>query len=396
MSVRHEAARGPAAGSAGKRAGRQGTAWFAVPAGGVLADDVVEVSDDLAVLDRGGWWAVMVTFDGQVRLWRFARRAASPTPPAPSLPWPGIRGPWTTSLDRDHYIAGVGEIRRRIREGEVYQVNLCRLVSADLSTAEDPDGERHDPWALATVLNHGNPAPYAGAIDVPAIGGLPRTRLVSASPELFLRRDGELITCSPIKGTGRTAADLLPKDVAENVMIVDLMRNDLQHTCRPGTVEVTALLQVERHPGLVHLVSTVQGRLAAGAGWPEVLAAAMPPGSVCGAPKSSALRAIADLEPTARGPYCGAVGWVDAEADQACLAVGIRTFWWEPARGENGTRIWFGTGAGITWGSDADGEWAETELKAARLVGLASAPVQGAGVETSDSTPETTKERDRT
>ena len=171
---------------------------------------------------------------------------------------------------------------------------------------------------------------------------------------------------TPVPLIGASAADLLPKDTAENVMIVDLVRNDLQHVCRPGTVEVRGLLEVQRHPGLVHLVSTVQGRLADGVGWPQLLAATAPPGSVSGAPKSSALRAIRDLEPVPRGPYCGAVGWVDADARAACLAVGIRTFWWQ------GDRLCFGTGAGITWGSDPAGEWAETELKADRLLRLAS------------------------
>jgi para-aminobenzoate synthetase component 1 len=266
-------------------------------------------------------------------------------------------------MDRRAYRAAVGEIRRRIREGEVYQANLCRLISTEV-TSEAGD----DAWGLAAVLARGNPAPYAAVLDVPAVAGLPATRLVSASPELFLGRDGELVTSSPIKGTGLTAAHLLPKDAAENVMIVDLVRNDLQRACRPGTVEVGRLLEVEQHPGLVHLVSTVRGRLLDGATWADLLAATLPPGSVSGAPKSSALRAIADLEPTARGPYCGAVGWVDADTRQARLAVGIRTFWWDQGR------LWFGTGAGITWGSDPDGEWAETELKASRLVGLAGGP----------------------
>ncbi len=324
----------------------------------MLAHHLVEASDDPEVLDRGGQWALAITFEGAVRLWRFARREPAPLP-TPRRPWPSPTTPWTTSLNRAAYLAGVEEIRRRIHEGEVYQVNLCRLVSAEVAPEADP-------WALAAVLAAGNPAPYAGVIDVPAMGPNPATRIVSASPELFLRREGDLVASSPIKGTGVTAGDLLPKDIAENVMIVDLVRNDLQHACRPGTVEVTGLLELEHHPGLVHLVSTVQGRLAEAAGWPELLAATMPPGSVSGAPKSSALRAIADLEPVPRGPYCGAIGWVDADAGTACLAVGIRTFWWD--RG----RIWFGTGAGITWGSDPAGEWAETELKAARLVGLAS------------------------
>jgi para-aminobenzoate synthetase component 1 len=220
--------------------------------------------------------------------------------------------------------------------------------------------------------------------------------VVSASPELFLRLDGDLLTSAPIKGTATTPDGLTAKDRAENVMITDLVRNDLQPVCLPGTVEVTALLHVEHHPGLVHLVSTVQGRLdpdLAGTGdlWSRVLAATYPPGSVSGAPKSAALRVIADLEPVPRGPYCGTVGWIDADAGRAELAVGIRTFWWTaddpattaahaPARTPEGGvqpvtgTLRFGTGAGITWGSDPEAEWAETELKARRLIGLASAP----------------------
>jgi para-aminobenzoate synthetase component 1 len=106
-----------------------------------------------------------------------------------------------------------------------------------------------------------------------------------------------------------------------------------------------------------------------------VAAATFPPGSVSGAPKHTALQAIADLEPVARGPYCGAVGWVDGDAGRADLAVGIRTFW---ADRDDASRRWlrFGTGAGITWGSDPEGEWGETQVKSGRLVGLASGRVE--------------------
>jgi para-aminobenzoate synthetase component 1 len=136
---------------------------------------------------------------------------------------------------------------------------------------------------------------------------------------------------------------------------------------RPGTVTVPDLCAVEKHPGLVHLVSTVRARLLPGVTWPDLLEATFPPGSVSGAPKLSALDIIGALEPAPRGPYCGAVGWVDARRGTAELAVGIRTFWIEHEV------VKFGTGAGITWGSDPGGEWRETELKAARLVALAGA-----------------------
>jgi para-aminobenzoate synthetase component 1 len=254
-------------------------------------------------------------------------------------------------------------VRERIAAGTVYQVNVCRVMDHDLPAGADT-------LALAHRLAAGNPAPYAGVVRVPSRD----VDVVTASPELFLRRRGRVVESGPIKGTASTADLLREKDQHENVMIVDLVRNDLARAAVPGTVEVTRLLAVEQHPGLVHLVSTIRAELRAGAGWPDLFAAAFPPGSVSGAPKSTALQAIADLEPGPRGPYCGAIGWVEnGAADPAEtageLAVGIRTFWAERRV------LRFGTGAGITWGSDPEQEWEETELKAARLVALASGRV---------------------
>lgn len=387
-----------------------GEAWFS----GVRARGAVECVDvvaDPGRLGEPGFWVVVGEFEGRVRAWRFAEveRAAHVGPGAA----PGTaavaaagawQGPpasaWTSSLDQHGYEAAVRAVQDEIRAGEVYQANLCRVLSAPLGGG--PGEAEPDARALAAVLEQGNPAPYAGGVHVPAGSGVDPVWVVSASPELFLRVEDGVVTSSPIKGTATTADGLSAKDEAENVMITDLVRNDLQRVSAPGTVEVTALLALEQHPGLVHLVSTVQGRLAPGMGaspqlWRHLLDATFPPGSVSGAPKSSALRVIRRLEPVPRGPYCGAVGWVDVAQDgsaRAELAVGIRTFWWErppgdtapgrpaprrpvvapaasgPAGGAGTLR--FGTGAGITWGSDARAEWHETELKAARLVALAS------------------------
>ncbi|MEV7011594.1 chorismate-binding protein [Streptosporangium sp. NPDC051022] len=321
--------------------------------GGHLATRLRDVTTDLAALDGQGWWAVVVDYEGKVTCARFDDVRPAPLP-VPCGPW---RGPhpssWRSSLDRAAYERGVRRIREYIERGEVYQANLCRVLSAPLP------GEPDLP-ALAVRLAEGNPAPYAATVSLPGLG------VVSASPELYLSRDGDVIESGPIKGTGATAGDLLEKDYAENVMIVDLVRNDLGRVAEVGSVSVPALCAVEEHPGLVHLVSTVRARLAPEFGWPELLSATFPPGSVTGAPKSSALRIISELEPEPRGPYCGAVGWVDADRRRASLAVGIRTFWL--SRDE----IHFGTGAGITWGSDPRGEWSETELKASRLIALAS------------------------
>lgn len=315
---------------------------------------------DPEALDSAGFWAVAADFEGRLVCARFADVRADPVPaPVPGA-WRGpAAGDWTSSLDRAAYTAGVRRIREHIAAGEVYQANLCRVLTAPL-----PDPAAADVDALTALLARGNPAPYAGTIRLPAHG----VEIATASPELFLRRTGRVVESGPIKGTGRTAEDLLEKDHAENVMIVDLVRNDLGRVCATGSVTVPELCAVEPHPGLVHLVSTVRGELREGAGWKELLDASFPPGSVTGAPKSSALRIIEALETAPRGPYCGGIGWVDADRGRGELAVGIRTFWIDRPRGV----LRFGTGAGITWGSDPEREWAETELKAARLLAVAS------------------------
>jgi para-aminobenzoate synthetase component 1 len=322
-------------------------AWFA----GRLYTGLRDRTSDPAALDSSGHWVVVDTYEGELTCLRFedVRRA-----PLPQRPW---RGPatdaWDTSMDRRAYVEACQTVRERIARGDVYQANICRVLSAPLPAGAELVG-------LAAVLSAGNPAPYAGVVRVGD------WQVATASPELFLRRDGDSLASSPIKGTGRTEADLLPKDHAENVMIVDLVRNDLGRVSRTGSIEVPELCVVEKHPGLVHLVSTVTGVLRHDAGWAALLDATFPPGSVTGAPKSSATRLIAELEPVPRGPYCGALGWVDADSRTACLAVGIRTFW------SDGEQLRFGTGAGITWGSDPEREWDETELKAAHLLQVAA------------------------
>ncbi|WP_413449891.1 chorismate-binding protein [Georgenia phoenicis] len=330
-----------------------------------------------------GWWAVVADFEGAITGWNFtdvARNVHDVTRTTGGIP-AGVAGRWSgpdpaswrSSLDEGEYVAAVRRVRAAVREGEVYQANICRVLSAPLgSAAAEPDAA-----ALTAVLAAGNPAPHAGTVHVP-VGTAERAAwVVSASPELFLSvRDGRVVS-GPIKGTATRPEDLGEKDRAENVMITDLVRNDLQRVCLPGTVEVIDLCAVEQHPGLVHLVSRVGGTLRGpldAPGWASLLDATLPPASVSGAPKSSALRLIAELETAARGPYCGAVGWIDADAGRAELAVGIRTFWWTPPATDGPGTLRFGTGAGITWGSDPEAEWRETELKAARLVALASQP----------------------
>lgn len=322
--------------------------------GGRLATDLVDVTSDLRALDSSGFWAVVLPFDGEPICARFA--SVRPARPWPGPPWQGPpAGSWATSLSGDQFRAGVCAIRDGIAAGDVYQVNLTRRLSAPL-----PPGA--DVAALGAALAEGNPAPYSAVVRLPELG----CEVASASPERFLWRAGDLVASAPIKGTARDASGLTAKDRAENVMIVDLVRNDLGRVCEFGSVEVPSLLDLEEHPGLVHLVSTVTGRLRTGCGWADAIGATFPPGSVTGAPKLAALEHIARLEPVPRGVYCGAVGWVDADRRQGDLNVAIRTFWVEDGH------LHLGTGGGITWDSDPQDEWEETELKARRLLRVAT------------------------
>jgi len=313
--------------------------------GGRLATDLVEVSHDPSCLDDGGFWAVSTTFESEFTAARFATVVNEPFP---TTPWIPLKGAWSSSLSADQYMAYVERIRSSVADGWVYQVNACRRLTHP--------GDGQSLRGLFSQILENNPAPWASYFEIPEL------MIASASPELFLSRNGSTVKSSPIKGTQHNnVQNFGAKDQAENVMIVDLMRNDLGQICKSGTVEVPRLLSSEEHPGLQHLVSDVQGELLDDISWSKILSALSPPGSVSGAPKSSATQVIGANE-IARGPYCGALGWV--EGNQAVLSVAIRTFWKDQG-------INFGTGAGITWGSRADAEWEETQLKARRLISIA-------------------------
>jgi para-aminobenzoate synthetase component 1 len=232
-------------------------------------------------------------------------------------------------------------------------VNACRELSHYL-------GDRpQELIGLFSEILKAHPAPFASYLKIPGF------EVASASPERFLSRTGNRIITSPIKGTIRwNQEEFGEKDKSENLMIVDLMRNDISQVCEAGSVEVTALFRQEKHPGITHLVSDIEGTLKSEVSWSEILSATLPPGSVSGAPKSSALSIISANEVGERGPYCGALGFI--HGDRAELAVAIRTFW---TTGDKYLR--YGTGAGITWGSDAQSEWEETQLKARHLISIA-------------------------
>ena len=313
--------------------------------GGRLATDLVELSHDPECLSDGGFWAVSTTFENHFTAAKFATVVEAPFPTASWIP---LQGSWSSSLEKDQYVGYVERIRSAVAEGWVYQVNACRR----LTHADDGQSLR----GLFSEILKNNPAPWASYLEIPG------AMIASASPELFLSRSESIVKTSPIKGTQpANALKFGAKDQAENVMIVDLMRNDFGRICKSGTVEVPRLLSSEEHPGLQHLVSDIQGELLDDISWSQIITALSPPGSVSGAPKSSAVQVISGNE-IDRGPYCGALGWV--EGNQAVLSVAIRTFWKDAG-------INFGTGAGITWGSDATAEWEETQLKARRLISIA-------------------------
>ena len=263
--------------------------------------------------------------------------------------------------------AAVRQTVSYIRRGDIFQANICLRLDAEFRG--DPlDGFCHAVTALDP--------PYAAFLRT-ADGAV-----ASLSPELFLRRRGPEVLTRPIKGTrARPAGDQAArreraalrrsaKDRAENVMIVDLMRNDLSRVCLPGTVRVPALLRAEAHPGVWHLVSEVRGTLPAGAGDGPLVAAAFPPGSVTGAPKVRALEIIHELEATPREVYTGTIGYRSPVAGLE-LNVAIRTF--EFAAG----RVWLGSGGGITARSGDAAEYRECLVKANPLIHALNANASG-------------------
>jgi para-aminobenzoate synthetase component 1 len=276
---------------------------------------------------------------------------------APQFAVPGPEG-LTSNLSAEQYLAAIRRAIEYIYAGDVFQVNIAQRL---LYPALD------DAVSLYLRLRNRNPATFAGYVD------LGDTQIVSASPERFLQlRDGQ-VEARPIKGTrSRTArpeADLYAgdemlqneKDRAENVMIVDLLRNDLSRVCTADSVRVTELCRLEIYEFVQHLVSAVRGELVGGASAIDLLRASFPGGSITGAPKVRAMEIIAELEPTARGPYCGSLGYLgfDGTLDTSIL---IRTItaaggWWQAP-----------VGGGIVAQSVPEREYEETWHKATGLI----------------------------
>ena len=349
----------------------------------VVGDDVFEALAEAVAADDGDPSVHWVGYLGYACRPDLPAHVAGASPTrVPDAVWMRVRDPlvlthpptsWRKGAAGGHEplpISGVpgwyddafAAVQEQLHAGNSYEVNLTYREA--FTSAADPV---HTYLRLRAL----NPAPYAGFLRH---GG---THLLSSSPERYATVDRRRrLETRPIKGTtprGTTSADDAalaqalaadPRYRAENLMIVDLLRNDLSMVCAPGSVTVPELMAVESYPSVHQLVSTVRGDLAEGVGTVEALRALFPAGSMTGAPKLRTMEIVSAVEDTPRGVYSGAFGWLSADG-RADLGVVIRSLVASPAAGA--WRYELGTGGGITVRSDVASEWAETRWKAARL-----------------------------
>jgi para-aminobenzoate synthetase component 1 len=340
---------------------RIGTAWL-------ISTGLPESGDTQARRARARMELVRERLGGRRVSGKAGKRVShlelSPDVTAPSYPVVGIEGAEKIGLRSTFthrgYLDAVARVREYILAGDIFQANLSQRFQSRWAES---------PFDLYRRLRQQNPAPFAAYL------GFDELAVASASPERFLRLDEDRrrIETRPIKGTrprglgpmhdaalGRALAES-EKDRAENVMIVDLLRNDLSRVCRPGTVRVPELFALEHHPTVHHLVSTVVGEIEPGSGAVELIRAAFPGGSITGAPKVRAMEIIAELEPTQRGVYCGSIGYVSATGAMDTSIV-IRTYL------ALGGQVYFQAGGGIVADSDPELEYGETLDKARGLI----------------------------
>ena len=267
------------------------------------------------------------------------------------------------SLNETQFTADIAAIQEYIRSGDSYQINHTYRITGKTYGA---------PLALYKRLRDRQPGRFGAFIEHDG------KFLLSQSPELFIARDGDTIKAMPMKGTASalsTTSSTLsddPKNQAENVMIVDLLRNDLSRISLPGTVTVPNLFEVARHGDVLQMTSTVQGQIKPEISLFDIFKAVFPCGSVTGAPKKRSMEIIQALEPEDRGYYCGALGWLDPSGNFA-FSVPIRTVEIRHDHDSHESSFTLGVGAGITNDSDAGQEWQECRIKSAFLMDLPSA-----------------------
>ena len=297
----------------------------------------------------------------KTRLDAFAALLASPAEAPPE--WTPIKLAWRTNLSREAYESAVETVKNYIRAGDIYQANIAQRFVADL-----PPG--FDPFAFYRRLRATNPATFGAYLDFDDL------TVASSSPERFLKLQGRAVETRPIKGTVRrdpdpardaevaAALQANPKERAENIMIVDLLRNDLSRVCAPGSVQVPVLCGLESYAGIHHLVSVVTGTLREGADALDLIQKTFPGGSITGAPKLRAMDIITEIEGDARELYCGAIGALgfDGSLD---TSIAIRTVFMGGA--QYGGQAVLQAGGGVTLLSDPASEYEETLTKAARV-----------------------------
>lgn len=331
-----------------------------------LPDCHVGFYDSLVVFDHrlGKTWIVAtgLTADGargearahqQLRCWQLRLAAEPPVAESKKEPQPSVTK-LSSNLTRPDFLNLVQRAQTYIRSGDIYQVNLAQRLAIPLHSSG---------WNLFQRLSGVSPAPFSAYIDCADF------QLASSSPELFMRLSGSHIRTRPIKGTRPRSADptrdaqltyelqTSSKEMAELVMITDLLRNDLGKVCDFGAVQVPELVRLERYPQVQHLVSTVEGRLRDDVTHFSAFASCFPGGSITGAPKIRAMEIIDELEPTTRGPYTGALGYLGFNRESQ-LSIIIRT-----ALLKN-ELAYFHVGAGIVADSSPAAEYDETLAKA--------------------------------
>jgi para-aminobenzoate synthetase component I len=263
-----------------------------------------------------------------------------------------------SNFSRQEYLKAVKQAKQYIIEGDIFEVNLSQRFEADLTVS---------PYRLYRSLRQINPAPFAAYLSFPEV------IIISSSPERFLKLSGDMVETRPIKGTIRRGSNRKEdeenaeylrnslKDNAENIMIVDLERNDLGRVCRYGSVKVRELAALEKYPTVFHLTSTIEGRLRDGVSRIDLLKATFPGGSITGAPKIRAMEIIEELEPSRRGVYTGSIGYFSFDGDFD-FNIAIRTMVVKDGK------IYFQTGGAVVFDSDPEEEYRETLDKADALI----------------------------
>jgi para-aminobenzoate synthetase component 1 len=327
-----------------------------------MPDLAIGIYDWAVVVDHATRRTRLVGFGRDERTFRewpelVARLDSEPPPEPPPF---RVLGPPVSNLSRDAYGAAFAKVKEHIRRGDCYQVNLTQRFAAPATG---------DAWHAYLRLREINPAPFAAYLD------LPDGKIVCSSPERFLELRGGRVETKPIKGTRQRSPDperdralaeqlkLSAKDRAENVMIVDLLRNDLGKVCAPGSVRATKLFDVESFASVHQLVSTVEGRLASGKHALDLVAACFPGGSITGAPKVAAMKIIEALEPHRRSVYCGSIGYIGYDGNMD-LNIAIRTLV------QQGDHVYTWAGGGVVADSSVDAEYQESLDKAAAMLAV--------------------------